>query len=101
MEPTASCPTAGTLPLCITISGPKLPFKLTASAMVTSPNGKGVIVIGGYNDSEYKYSNILLELCGNCLKNMKWVQLEQTLQVPRSGHVAFQIPNYLTTVGEI
>ena len=78
---------------------PRLPIGISHGTMAIVNNA--VIVIGGYNDSEYKYSNILLELCGNCLKNMKWVQLEQTLQVPRSGHVAFQIPNYLTTVGEI
>jgi len=32
--------------------------------MVTSPSGKGVIVIGGYNGSTMKYSKALIELKG-------------------------------------
>ena len=64
--------------------------------MITSPSGKGVVVIGGYNHSEFKYSNVLLELriSGN---SMKWVPLQQTLQYARSNHVAFIIPEEFTT----
>ena len=69
------------------ISGPKLPFKLSASAMVTSPSGKGVIIIGGYNWNERKNSNALLELKGPC-----WIPLKQTLQHARTSHVAIPIP---------
>ena len=75
------------------ISGPRLPYKLRGAAMVTSPSNKGVVVIGGYNHNEYKYSNSLLELNSNY---MKWVQLEQTLQYARSNHVAFPIPDDFT-----
>ena len=42
--------------------GPTLPFKLYGSPMVTSPSGKGVVIVGGYNASTMKYSKALLEL---------------------------------------
>ena len=76
------------------ISGPKLPFKLSGSAMVTSPSGKGVIIIGGYNHTEYKISNALLELKG--ISSKEWVPLKQTLQHRRYGHVAIPIPDNWT-----
>ena len=66
------------------ISGPKLPFKLQGSAMVTSPSGKGVVIIGGCNMtmSENKTSNALLELKG--ISSKEWVPLKQTLQHART-----------------
>merc|ERR1711881_100357 len=62
--------------------GPKLPYKLRGSAMITSPTGRGVVVIGGYNHNEYKYSNAVLELTDNA---KKWITLEQSLQYSRSN----------------
>ena len=73
------------------ISGPKLPFKLGGSEMVTSPSGKGVIVIGGFNQNECKHSNALLELKG--ISSKDWVPLKQTLQHARNSHVVIQIPD--------
>ena len=73
------------------ISGPKLPFRIWESAMVTSPSGKGVVVIGGVNmDDVCKYSNALLELKGN---PMHWIPLKQTLQHAREKHLAIPIPD--------
>ena len=73
------------------ISGPKLPYKLSDSAMVTSPSGKGVVVIGGLNNNEFKDSNALLELKG--ISSKEWVPLKQTLQHVRENHVAIPIPD--------
>ena len=58
--------------------------------MVTSPSGKGVIVIGGYNKDEGKKSNALLELKG--ISSKEWIPLKQTLQHARREHVAISIP---------
>ena len=33
--------------------------------MVTSPSGKGVVIVGGYNATTMKYSKALLELKSN------------------------------------
>ena len=75
--------------------GPKLPCKLRGSAMVSSPSGQGVVVIGGYNHNEFKYSNNFLELHSS---QMKWIKLQQTLQYARSHHIVFAIPNDFTNI---
>ena len=72
--------------------GPKLPFKMYDSAMVTSPDGQGVLLVGGYNDDTNEVTNLILELNG---ETMEWNFLKQTLKWPRKGHVAFQIPDSL------
>ena len=79
----------------IYIAGPKLPFKLKDSVMITSPSDRGVILIGGYNDSEVKTSKLLLELSGYCMESLHWTVLEQKLKFLRSYHVAFPLPNKL------
>ena len=55
--------------------------------MVTSPGGKGVIIIGEFNWDESKHSNALLEL-----KGPSWIPLKQKLQHARTAHVAIPIP---------
>ena len=74
-------------------SGPTLPYKLYGSAMVTSPNGKGVVLVGGYDATHMKYSSDLLELKQS---SEEWIVLEQQLQYPRFRHLAFSIPSDLT-----
>ena len=71
------------------ISGAKLPFKLYDSAMVTSPSGKGVVVIGGFNVNED--TNALHEL--KSISSKEWVPLKQTLQHARDAHIAISIPD--------
>ena len=66
--------------------------------MVTSPNGDGVVLLGGYNSKAYKYSKAIIELKGTTLK---WVTLNQTLRYPRKWHVALPIPDELTTCSEL
>ena len=55
--------------------GPNLPMKLMGIKMVTSPTGKGVIVIGGKTNRR-KESKVLFELS----ESLEWITLEQTLQ---------------------
>ena len=78
-------------------------------AMVTSPNGTGVVVIGGMFTKLYKkrlrngkktdsyerttYSNAIFELDG---RTMKWIRLDQNLKFGRKNHSAIQIPSNLT-----
>ena len=78
------------------ILGPKLPFELTASSMVTSPTGKGVIFSGGYSIPTNKFgltSNDVYELSGNSIELLEWTILEQKLQYPRIIHASFPIPD--------
>ena len=58
--------------------------------MVTSPSGKGVVVIGGLNLREGKISNALHELKG-ISNESKWVTLEQKLEHAKYFHVAIPI----------
>ena len=72
--------------------GPKLPFKLSSSTIVTSPNGQGVMLIGGYSVTENGPTGLdtVIELTAKPF--MKWKILEHKLKYPRSRHVALPIP---------
>ena len=51
-------------------------MRLYGHAMVTSPTGKGVIVMGGETESG-EDSKAMFELS----QSMEWTRLEQTLQI--------------------
>ena len=75
------------------ILGPELPVELIDFTMVTSPTGKGVVLIGGIGDRKNEYSDALIELTGESIETLKWAPLEQKLQIARSHHFSFYIPN--------
>ena len=67
--------------------------------MVTSANGKGVILVGGKHDSlestKYdRYPKRLLELQEG---SKHWVIKEEEMKYPREGHVALAIPKSVRT----
>ena len=82
-----------------------MPQKMTKFSLVTSPTGKGVIVIGGqwlnkywnYNFTSPSYSDAIFELSPDDSKSitkLKWTALNHSnLTHPTSGHVAFPINN--------
>ena len=72
--------------------GPTLPFTIMGSTMVSSPIGKGVVVIGGYTAYGLGKSVNLIELSGDSIKSLKWTQLQQSLLTPKTYHVSFIIP---------
>ena len=72
--------------------GPKLPFVLKHSTMVTSPTEKGAVMIGGIKCQNYCSSDIL-ELSGEDNGTLKWKILEQKLRHPRHSHISFSISN--------
>ena len=66
-------------------------MKLDGPAMVTSPTGKGVIVMGGETNSG-RTSKALFELT----QSMQWTRLEQTLQIEHNGgQLAIPTPDEL------
>ena len=69
-----------------------MPYKVKDFAMVTSPSGNGVVVIGGLNIRECEFYNKIFELKNNG-KKLKWMQLKQKLTHERTGHVAIPIPD--------
>ena len=60
--------------------------------MVTSPTGKGVIVMGGRTASG-KYSKALFELN----QSMEWIRLKQSLQIGHCYPLAIPIPDELVS----
>ena len=66
---------------------------LTGSTMISSPTNKGVVIIGGSNFGENKWSNTIFELSGDSVESLKWKKLDQKLQYPRDNHVSFLIPD--------
>ena len=73
------------------ITGPKLPFKIWGSTMVTSPNGKGVIFIGGSSRCDDS-SKVMLELKSD---STEWVPLKQKNVFMRRTPFAVSIPDDL------
>ena len=78
--------------------GPKLPFELCHSTMVSSRTGKNVVMIGGCTNRRCFYgffpdSPYLLELSGDSKETLDWKILDQKLQHPRHNHILFCISN--------
>ena len=73
----------------ILFAGPELPYKLSGSAMATSPDGGGVILFGGYIADKYAKEDTLLELRYDA---NEWKILPQKLKQLRSQHVVIPIP---------
>ena len=80
------------------ISGPNLPSQLWDSAIIPSPNGRGVVLIGGIKNvgnGLHVRSDELLELTGESIDSLTWIKLEQKLIFPRSEHIALPVPDTL------
>ena len=60
--------------------------------MVTSPTGKGVIVMGGRTES-LEDSKAMFELS----QSMEWTRLEQTLKIEHFAPLAIPIPDELVS----
>ena len=70
--------------LLFRITGPSLPYGLS-STMAESPDGKGVILFGGYSGESEKR---ILELRAGA---NSWNILDITLENARSGHVVIPL----------
>ena len=64
-----------------------MPYKVQETVMITTSDGKGVIVSGGYNNTKIPLDTIL-ELRENELnQELEWIVWNQTMSTPRRGHV--------------
>ena len=70
---------------CI-ITGPSLPYNLFFSAMAESPDGRGVLLFGGYTENGQEKR--ILELRAGA---DSWKILNISLQNARSGHVVIPL----------
>ena len=73
-----------------------MPFKISAinQAMVTSPDGMGIIIVGGGDRSSEKR---ILESRFDGSNFLPWEEMNQELEHGRSGHTVIPIPKSLTT----
>ena len=72
-------------------TGPELPYRLTESAMATSPDGNSVILVGG-RDSSYNILDSILELKADGQGWVgAWITLSTKLQYPRYGHIIIPV----------
>ena len=69
------------------ITGPFLPYHLASSAMAESPDGKGVILFGGWSDKNNREKRILELRAGADT----WNILDVSLENARSNHVVIPL----------
>jgi hypothetical protein len=67
---------------------------LFAASLVPSPDGQGVILIGG-SDPDYAFQSSIYKLICDEL-GCKWTEMEQQLQIARKYSFAMLIPDHLT-----
>ena len=75
-----------------------MPISMHQHNMITTPDGKAVLVIGGdpYPDSNTVKHDKIYELqCTSGLKTCKWITLEQKLKYARESFIAMFIPDSL------
>ena len=90
------------LSVLLIFKGPNLPYKLRGikQAMVTSPDGMGIIIVGGKrggNIVDYAYSEKrILESRFNGSQFLPWQVMDQELQFKKSEHVVIPIPKSIT-----
>jgi hypothetical protein len=63
--------------------------------LVPSPDGQGVILMGGFSASDNAYQSSIYKLICDQL-GCKWSRMEQQLQIARGYSVAMLIPDVLT-----
>ena len=70
--------------------GPELPFGIAHSQLVEDQNG-GVVLVGGYSDSENHLSTLRQLPHGGA--EAEWSEMEQKLKIGKFWHSAFLVPD--------
>ena len=65
--------------------------------MVTSPDGGGVIIVGGQAPSITNNSPKILELRAGGSGVVDWQEVDQELANARNSHVVIPVPDSITT----
>jgi hypothetical protein len=69
---------------------------LYGASLLPSPDGQGVIVIGGYSATDNAYQSSMYKLICDQL-GCNWSEMEQQLKIPRRHFVAMLIPDTFKT----
>ena len=65
--------------------------------MVTSPDGGGVMIIGGYDATKGTKSKKILELRARGSGIIAWQEVDEELENHRNDHVVIPVPEQITT----
>ena len=65
-------------------------------AMVTSPDGMGIIIVGGYNEDSESSEKRILESRFDGSQFLPWQVMNQKLRHGRYAHVVVPIPKNIT-----
>jgi hypothetical protein len=68
---------------------------LWSASLLPSPDGQGVIVIGGFSSTDDEFQSSIYKLICDQLE-CTWSEMEQQLKIARSNLVAMLIPDALT-----
>ena len=76
-----------------------MPFKIADinQAMVTSPDGMGIIIIGGWNRDSSSTEKRIIESRFDGSQFLDWQVMDQEIEYARSEHVVIPIPKSITT----
>ncbi len=72
--------------------GPDLPKGIDNADAVTSPDGKSLMIVGGWDDQAYSSDIFNLDF-NNDNNAWQWTKLDQALNVAREEHVALLVPD--------
>ena len=64
--------------------------------MVTSPDGMGIMIVGGYNQDSNSREHRILESQFDGVKFLPWKVKNQYLEFGREEHVVLAIPKSIT-----
>ena len=68
-----------------------MPYKVHESVMITTSDGKGVILSGGYNHTKDPLDTIIELRENESNQELEWIVRNQTMSTPRRGHVMFLV----------
>ena len=71
-------------------TGPELPYGISASAMAPSPDGNGVMLVGGRRSGSYLDSILELKADGQGWVG-SWTTLTTKLQYARNRHIVIPV----------
>jgi hypothetical protein len=80
-------PTIYQLFFCV-FAGPNLPKATSGAAMVPTPDGTGVVNIGGYPFNPFNLYELKCTSVG-----CQWSLMAQHLSIGRIGHIAINVPD--------
>ena len=75
-------------------NGPIMPVKMSAFPLLPTPDGQGLLALGGWSGAENRDTILYLD-CPGSLDTCQWKNWRKNMRMGRALHVALYIPNNL------